>query len=167
MKEDNRTLYLYKVKSAEDFEDYYHIKSDKSSVLWSGFEAGPEKTALKSHFQKLLSSDNLQIYYLKNRITDGLIGYVQTVSDKEEIEVSHSILEDYQGKGYGALIYELLIDDIKKQGYKRIIAWISDKNIASIKNLLSNGFIKDSSWKEVEIKSFNRVDVFYLYKKEL
>ena len=54
--------YLYKVKSIEDFEDYYLIKSDPTAILWSGFSTAPDKEKLKDHFMYLIGSqdDNLE-----------------------------------------------------------------------------------------------------------
>lgn len=161
--------YLYKVTSIDDFEDYYRLKADETAVFWSGFETSPKKDLLLTHFQKILLNDSISIYYLKDKSSNLLIGYVQVLlKENNTIEVSHSILSNYQNKGYGTMIYNLLIIEAMKCNYEKIIAWVSEKNTPSIKNFIKNGFIKtEQPYKEVLLKACNRIDKFYMYERKL
>lgn len=167
--------YLYKVKSIEDFEDYYLIKSDPTAILWSGFSTAPDKEKLKDHFMYLIGNhdDNLEnrggdkiLVYLKDEETNKVMGYdLMTRIDDETIESSgHSILSNYQGKGFGTVLYKLLVNLARDLGYKKFTVWISENNIGSIKNVERNGFVRTNEFRKVKLAAFDREDIFYKYE---
>ena len=128
--------YLYLAENNSDFEDYYHIKCDPSAILWSGFATAPNRDKLLTHFQLLLSNNSMgrgYLYFLKETETNALIGYdLMTVVDETTVESSgHSILQEFQGKGYGNLLFKLLVDEAQKLGYKKFTGWISENNIGA------------------------------------
>lgn len=160
--------HLYKVNSIDDFEDYFKIKSDKTAVLWSGFSCPPDKEKLRVHFNKLLTENFPKgdiLVYLKDDETNALIGYdLLTKLDDETVESSgHSILSEWQGKGYGTLLFKLLVDYTRKIGYKKFTGWISEKNIGSIKNVEKNGFVRTEEWRMGKLAAFDREDKYYKY----
>lgn len=161
-------VYLYKVTSINDFEDYYRIKSDETAILWSGFKSAPNKDKLLKHFEKLLTECFPKgdiLVYLKEDNTNQLIGYdLLTKIDEDTIESSgHSILTEWQGKGYGTELFKLLVNFTRQLGYKKFTGWISEKNIGSIKNVEKNGFVRTEEWRMGRLEAFNREDKYYKY----
>lgn len=162
--------YLYKVKSIVDFEEYYKIKADKAAILWSGFATVPDKDKLKDHFLHLLSNNDIYLYYLKDDQTNDVIGYDQMIKiDKDTVEsAGHSIKIEYQGKGFGNLMIRLITQQANELGFKRIIAWVSEHNISSIKNFENCGFIKTlKPYRTTALKALGREDRFFMWEKVL
>lgn len=157
----------------EDFEDYFRIKSDPTAILWSGFSTAPDKDRLMNHYKLLINSclnyNGQYLYYLKETATNALIGYdLMTQIDEETVESSgHSILQEFQGKGYGNLLFELLVIEAKKLGYKKFTGWISENNIGSIKNVEHSGFVRTEESRIVRLEALNREDRFYKYERIL
>jgi L-amino acid N-acyltransferase YncA len=88
-----------------------------------------------------------------------------TVINKETVESSgHSILQDFQGKGYGNLLFSLLVEEAKKLGFKRFTGWISENNIGSIKNVEHSGFVRTDEFRFGRLEAFDREDKFYKYE---
>lgn len=168
------SAYLYKATSSmDDFEDYYRIKSDPSAILWSGFATAPQREKLLAHYQLLMNNiinnGGQYLYFLKESGTNALIGYdLMTQIDDNTIESSgHSILSEFQGKGFGNLLFKLLVDEAKKLGYKRFTGWISENNIGSIRNVEHSGFVRTDESKIVRLAALNREDIFYKYERIL
>lgn len=162
--------YLYRVKSIDDFEEYYRIKADKVAVLWSGFASAPDKEKLKTHFQNILNINEIYLYFLKDDETNEVIGYDQlTMLNKDIVESSgHSIKTEYQGKGFGNLIIQLVTLKAAEMGFKRIIAWISENNIGSKKNFENSGFIKKTQNSRINyLEALKREDRFFMWEKKL
>ena len=163
------SAYLYLATKSSDFEDYYRIKCDPSAILWSGCATAPNRDKLQNHYKSLIYN-NLNgegyLYYLKETETDSLIGYdLMTVIDKETVESSgHSILQEFQGKGYGNLLFSLLVEEAKKLGFKRFTGWISENNIGSIKNVEHSGFVRTDEFRFGRLEAFDREDKFYKYE---
>ncbi len=163
--------YLYMATdSIEDFEDYYKIKSDPTAILWSGFANAPQREKLLSHYKSLMNNivnnGGQYLYYMKQKDTNALIGYdLMTQIDKDTIESSgHSILKEFQGRGYGNLLFELLVVEARKLGYKRFTGWISENNFGSIKNVEHNGFVRTKKSRMGKLEALNREDRFYMYE---
>lgn len=160
-------VHLYRAINVKDFDDYYRIKADKTAILWSGFASAPDKGKLREHFLKLL--DNKQesiLLYLKEDDTEKLIGYdlMTRIDDETVLSSGHSILSEFQGKGYGTLLFGMLVQYARDLGYKKFIGWISENNIGSIKNVERNGFYRTDDCRKVRLEAFDREDTFYKYE---
>lgn len=163
-------MYLYEVKSSEDFDEYYKIKMDDTAILWSGFASAPDRERLKAHFEMLICNENVFLYYLRNSETGEVVGYDQMVRiDIDTVEsAGHSIKSQYQGKGLGNLLFRLLIEQAVKLNFKRFTGWVSENNIGSIKNLENNGFIRtDTPYRIVKLEALAREDKFYCWERIL
>lgn len=161
-------IQLKQINAPEYFEDYFKLKSDPSSILWSGFEFAPDYFRLKSHFENLIKS-NKKLFFLT--IDDQTIGYCQISDNSEEYEIEgYSILSKYAGHGYGYKMINLVVDHLWSEKRKGIMAWVSKNNISSLKCLAKVGFCQaDNIEKSVELKALHRVDKFiamYLLQNE-
>lgn len=78
------------------------------------------------------------------------IGFVGLKIDKDKAEVSYIFDSDYTGKGYCSEVVKVLVDiAFNKLNLNKLYAYTKSENIASIKVLTKNGFIKkDSNNKE-------------------
>lgn len=161
--------YLKRVTSVDDFDNYLLIKSDPSAVLWSGFPSAPNPDNLRAYFERIVINPDMYIYFLYEENSDDVMGYGQFVKedDREVSYLGNSILEEYQGKGYGTLVVALLLDEVKKLGVKRISGWLSERNIPSHKSLMKAGYTKTDDFKMVRLEAFDREDRFYFYEQNL
>lgn len=162
--------YLYQVILSDDFEEYYKIKADKTAILWSGFKSAPDKEKLKIHFYKLINDVNVYLYFLKDDQTHEVIGYDQMVRlDEETVEsAGHSIKSEYQGKGYGNLIFKLLVEKAKELHFKKFVGWISENNIGSIKNVENSGFVRTTMpCRMTRLEALGREDRFFMWERIL
>ena len=78
------------------------------------------------------------------------IGFVGLKIDKDKAEISYIFDSDYTGKGYCSEVVKVLVDiAFNKLNLNKLYAYTKSENIASIKVLTKNGFIKkDSNNKE-------------------
>ena len=76
-----------------DFEFYHMIKSESSSVYWSGFGSSPNKESLREHYMTLLKTKSRDLYILKE--SDIRIGYLCVDKDygNLEAEISYGVSE--------------------------------------------------------------------------
>lgn len=162
--------YLYKVESVDDFEEYYKIKIDKTAILWSGFSSAPDKEKLRSHFLYLLNNNDVFLYYLKDDQTNDVLGYGQMMKICVETVESagHSIKVEYQGKGLGNLLIQFITQQAKEMNFERVIAWVSEHNIGSIKNFENSGFVKTREpCRITNIEVLGREDHFFMWEKKI
>lgn len=159
--------YLKRVQSMDDFEDYFLLKSDPSAVLWSGFATAPNKDNLRAHFEKVIHNPDAYLYLMYDESVPTVIGYGQfMVDENKEIEYHGTgVLIQYQGRGFSKMLTSLIMQEAAKIGVRRIIGWISEHNIPSIKSLLANGFHKTTETKVVKLQAFEREDKFEQYER--
>lgn len=153
--------------SGDDFEAYYRLKCDPEAIKWSGFASAPDYMRLKAHFESLVCSDKL-VFFLKDN--DRIVGYCQISTDGSVAEVDgYSVLSDYAGKGYGTRLLAMVIDELRASPCDRIIARVSEKNLASIKCFSRNGFTVDETVvpQPVELKALGRTDNFITVSREI
>ena len=99
----------------------------------------------KSREERLefLSNKKNSLTVLLNNIRIGFVG-IKINDDKAEI--SYIFDSDYTGNGYCSEIVKLLIDvSFNKLSLNKLYAYCKEENIASIKVLTKNGFIKKKS----------------------
>lgn len=148
-----------KVASLDDFDFYYKLKCEYSSVYWSGYNEKPSHDSLKDFWDNIIEENdsNRSIYIL---FDDNMpVGYVQTVDDGQETELSMGIVEAARGKGYGTEIIRLLI---KEKGNRNYYSFVREDNFPSEKCFINNGFKKT----EVSRRQYFALDdrVFKMFK---
>jgi|GEM_PF-4783780 len=152
-----------------DFDNYLKVKSDLPAIAWSGFATAPNPDNLRAYFQKVLNNPDIHIYFMFEEGSEDVIGYAQFVEENaDEVHYAgYSVLEKYQGKGYGKLISKLIFEKISELPVKKVFGWISEHNIPSIKSWLANGFVKKEAFKMIRLEALAREDRFDLYEKTL
>ena len=74
------------------------------------------------------------------------IGFVGLKINEDEAEISYIFDSDYTGEGYCSEVVKVLIDiALNKLNLNKLYAYTKEENIASIKVLTKNGFIKKDS----------------------
>lgn len=99
---------------------------------------------LKDLINKYEKIDNdFFIYAIENKKKNQFIGTVALIKDNNDNdEIGYRFLEEFWGMGFGLEVCEGLIIYAKKIGLKKLIGYVVDKNIASIKILEKVGFSK-------------------------
>lgn len=159
---------FYQVTSESDFSTYYKLKCQEDAILWSGFKSKPNEQVLYNHFEnRILKSDNIIIYYLKDN--DSIIGYAQaTIINDEEVEFSATnIFGEFQGQGYLQDMTILFLKEMKRKGFKRILGWASERNKPAEFNLKFNKFVKTEEFEIRSMPLLGGEHKFYKWVKEL
>ena len=121
-----------------DYESFFRIRSEKQNLFWTGYEKAPDYDTFFQWFKNRLEESDRDIYMAINR--DGqIIGYLNFDQYEEWIAIGYAILSEYQGQGYATKIVKQATQ-LAKSKNKNLIAWISEKNIASQKVVQKNGF---------------------------
>ncbi len=81
-------------------------------------------------------------------------------SDCAELICIHSLSEN-QGKGYGSMMMNHIIDEIKKSGYNSVLLWVFEKNTRARRFYENHGF-KLTDNRQI---SYEAIEV--MYRKEL
>lgn len=128
----------------DDYDSYFKIKSDPLNVMWSGFSAKPDYDALKKRFRQFFDDPKQCLLLFENK--DEIIGYVNffyTV-DGKNIETSHGALSDHKVKSLGSKMLKMVIQYLETNekyiGIQSIVGWVAENNIASLQNVLKNGY---------------------------
>ena len=163
-------LYLYKVSKIEDFDFLLELKSQKDAVKWSGFDSAPDPINFKKYFvDRILNDPNAYVYYLVD--TDGKepMGYIQFNKDNDTTIEGRgtNILKRYQGCGLLEEMTKLMFEEARKEGFKLMYTYCSDKNIASLYNLKVNGYVQTEEFEMREMKGQSELHKFYKWIKEL
>lgn len=97
----------------------------------------------------------------------GTIGAYDYCSQDGSIEIGYSIFQNCWGKGYASQAIKLVCDELSiEHSVKFIKAWCADENIASVKALERNGFVR----KEIIESAINVCGEKYdqvIYEKEI
>lgn len=84
------------------FEDYYALKSDPNSIKWSGYENAPDYNLLKKHYNDLIVSERVILFF---SVDNEVVGYSQISFHDKTAEVDgYSVISGYSGKGLGTQI---------------------------------------------------------------
>ena len=79
-----------------------------------------------------VANNDFWIYAVERKVDKQFVGTCALIKDGENDEIGYRFLQEYWGKGYGAETCKGLVTYCKKNGFKKLIAYVVDKNIASI-----------------------------------
>lgn len=150
------------------YDDYYHIRKEEKNMYWTGYTEAPDYEKFKQWFLKRIQDKNRLLYLL---FEDGkCAGSLNIDYYPKYAAIGYSVKTGFEGKGLATKIVADSIQIIKKSiadrpDLERIIARINDKNTASIKVVLKNGFHK-SHIKEMR-KRFGKDELYHQYHFEL
>ena len=149
-----------------DFDFYYNLKCEPSSVYWSGFEKEPDRENLKAHFHKLITGGfpERTLYILEDEKMP--VGYIQlTRNNPSEIEIGYGVSERFRGNGYGV---QLLLEAKKivagATGDIRLIGYVRDDNYASKRCFEKAGFLSRDAYVERYFAKDQSEKKMYLYE---
>lgn len=124
----------------EDFEFFYQIKCEPSNIFWTGFDKPPEKEHLRKWFTDIISrqADKLsrKIYMILEHDTISLqtVGYMYLdLTPTDVCETSIAVSEQFWGRHYAQTAWCLVEKEAKQMGFREVIAFIREDNVASIK----------------------------------
>lgn len=78
--------------------------------------------------------------------------------------ISIYLLPDYIGKGYGKILMEAALLELKKQGYKNIFLWVLEENIKARNFYEHYGFLQTDDILENTIGGKDLREVRYVFK---
>lgn len=161
------TEYLDEMKSLEDFDAFYKLKCQKDSVLWSGFEKGPEEEPFRQYVQDvLIDNPKNHLFLLKDSKTQEVMGYCQFNEEADGIAEGRGsgLFKKYQGCGLASVMDTLLVGKAREYGMKYMYSWCSDKNVVSMNALIDSGFTKTAVFEERYLKVFEESHLFYKWE---
>tara|TARA_R110002126_G_scaffold112105_1_gene250149 strand:+ start:11254 stop:11751 length:498 start_codon:yes stop_codon:yes gene_type:complete len=82
-----------------------------------------------------LPNNDFWIYAIVRKSDNQFIGTLALVKDHKDDEIGYRFLEKYWGKGYGFEICEASISYCKTIGIKKLVGYVVDENVASVKIL--------------------------------
>lgn len=163
-------LYLYRVNCIEDFDFFLNLKSQKDAIKWSGFDSAPDPISFKQYFiDKILNDSNAYVYYLKDDKDDIPMGYIQFNKETDEIVEGRgtNILKPYQGCGLLEEMTQLMFEEARKEGFKYMYTYASEKNQPAIHNLIINGYEKTEIYELRSMMAQEEEHKFYKWVKQL
>lgn len=122
-----------------DLNSFHEMQSNLNVMQF----ADGEVKNLQEHKQEIITlidkykipNNNFWIYAIERKLDSKFIGTLALVKDGEEDEIGYRFLEKFWGNGYGFEICSATINYCKQIGMKKLIGYVVDDNIASVKIL--------------------------------
>lgn len=135
---ETERLIVRKLKM-EDLDAFYEMQSNPLVLQYATGEVMTFQN-VKDRLQLLISkyelpANDFWIYAIERKVDAEFIGTVALVKDGKEDELGYRFLQKYWGKGYGFEVCEGLVSYARKEGFTKLIGYVVDKNIASVKIL--------------------------------
>lgn len=122
-----------------DLEHFHQLESDPKVLMYA---TGKVKslTANKTELIDLISKydkhlNDFWIYAIERKLDAAFVGTVALVKDHTDDEIGYRFLQKYWGKGFGFEVCKATVKFCKQQGFKKLIGYCVDENIASVKIL--------------------------------
>lgn len=80
-------------------------------------------------------------------------GYLQTIQTDgfQAVEIEYNLDKEYRRQGIMTTYLSIYLAELKRRGFKNIVAHVKQRNYASKKLLKRNGFVKFNKIRDVEI----------------
>lgn len=162
-----------KPASLDDFEFYYLLKCEPESVYWSGFKNVPNKSGLYTWFSQKVEifkqKDSYKLYIIFAVINDKIlkVGYLSFYPSDDYnncCEIGIGISTAYMGRKAGTEAIKMAINECKKFGYQKVVAYIRQDNVRSSSAFVNAGFFPTFQKKKVYIDNLNNVVEMLEYK---
>lgn len=76
--------------------------------------------------------------------------------------VSIYFIPDYIGKGYGKMLIEACIDELRKSGYEKVLLWVLEENSRARRFYEKNGFVVNGDFLDDTIDGKNVREIMYV-----
>ena len=145
---------LLKATTADDYDEYYKIKSSPADIYWRGFEKAPDKDSFRKIFLECLGDSRFEqpedkrIYLIQlteRKEHDTCVGFVRLIKRTDGVYMGYTVVEEYQRHGYATQALKLGIE-LAKQFDSNIYAEIRDDNIASQRVANKCGFARTEEY---------------------
>ncbi|MCK8624369.1 GNAT family N-acetyltransferase [Apilactobacillus xinyiensis] len=136
---------------ASDIDAYFLLMNDAHIAQGCGFEPINSKRKAELLLQSDIDDNTVAIRDSKSNQLIGLINLFETIGVNNEptlteLDLGYLISRDYSHKGYMTLALSKVIDLIRSmQTTNKIFGTFKKGNLASMKVLKNNGFVKDSA----------------------
>jgi len=119
----------FRLAVEEDYDDFFEMKSDYNNIAWGGFLQKPDYEDFKLWFLKQIDSKSKRKIYIVKR-ENVSVGYFNLeYIDNITSEISYGVISEFTGLGIGTFIVRSATTILDK----KIVAWVADDNIPSIK----------------------------------
>ena len=159
--------YLDELKSMDLYDEFYKLKCQKDSILWSGFEKEPDYEGFKKYVKSnLIDNPKNHLFLLRDGDTHEVMGYCQfNEEDNGILEGRGSgLFKKFQGCGLASVMDTLLVEKAKEYGMKYMYSWCSEKNLVSINALIDAGFKRTEVCEDRFMSAFNETHKFYKWE---
>ena len=122
-----------------DVNSFHEMQSNPNVMRF----ADGEVKSFDEHSQELLDlikkytlkNNDFWIYTIERKSDSKFIGTLALVKDLIDDEIGYRFLEKYWNHGYGFEICEATVAYCKKIGIKKLVGYVADENVASVKIL--------------------------------
>lgn len=97
-------------------------------------------------------NNDFWIYAIEKKIDSKFIGTVALVKDNIDDEIGYRFIEEFWGNGYGFEVCKGLVTYSKKLKIDKLVAYVANENIASVKILERLNFNKVPHFISEEVK---------------
>lgn len=159
--------YLYELKDLSLYEDFYKLKCQKDSVLWSGFDTKPDMESFKAYvLTNIVENPKNHLFLMRDGNTNEVMGYCQFNEEGNNTCEGRGsgLFKQYQGCGLASSMDTLLVEKAKEYGMKYMYAWCSEKNIVSMNALIDAGFQKTEEKEIRHMSVFGEDHTFYKWE---
>ena len=129
----------------EDLSAFHELESNPNVLRFADGKVkslSENEIELKDLISKYtIQNNDFWIYAIIRKTDNKFIGTVALVKDNNDDEIGYRFIEKYWSLGYGTEICNGLISYCKKKCFKKLIAYVVDDNIASLKILKRNNFV--------------------------
>lgn len=155
-------------RKLEDFEELAHATAVVWNTTYKGIIDQEFLTGLfekeKQSAEKLKNNINKQPNYYVLTFEDKIIGWIYYTLNSDKYENAAEIhalyiLKEYQGNGYGKLLYNYAVENIRKNSINNLI-------IGCLEGNPSNDFYKHLGGKQIKTNLFKEkyLENIYLFK---
>ncbi|WP_299014277.1 GNAT family N-acetyltransferase [uncultured Polaribacter sp.] len=145
---ETERLLIRKLK-LEDLSSFYKLQNNPNVLKYADGEVksfAENKIELLNLIARYQKADNdFWIYAIVNKTDKQFIGTLALVKEGLDDEIGYRFIEDYWGQGFGLEACKGLLFYCKNRGFKKLIAYVVDENIASKKILEKLNFKIESS----------------------
>lgn len=159
--------YLVELTNLDHFEDFYKLKCQKDSVLWSGFEKEPDKDNFRDYVvSNLINNPKNHVFLMLDGNTNKVMGYCQFNEEENGICEARGcgLFKKFQGCGIATDMDNLLIAKAREYGMTYMYSWCSEKNVTSINSIKEAGYKKTEEKEVRHLSVLNEDQTFYKWE---
>lgn len=163
---------LREANSTDDFDAFLALKSQKDAIKWSGFETAPDPERFKQYYiEKILNNPKTHVLFLCDADEKDcpIVAYTQYDDISPiEVEIRGTVIKrQYQGTDAYGELNRLTMEHHIHKGHKIFVTWASENNIASVVNMLKEGYIQTDVFDVRNLPLLGGEHRFFKFIKEI